>query len=102
MPSITLRAELKQNNLDREYTISVQQGMFNILVVQLFYGKWKASGGTYRKYSFDNKEEAKKFIKNKLTKRLNSYNRIKCSYQIMKTSGTPAQLSGWFDVQSSV
>jgi hypothetical protein len=98
MPSITLRAKLPESNLDREYAILVHNAMFNLITVQLFYGKWGAKGGTRRQYSFDSPEEAKKFIKKKLSKRYSSFKRIGCSYKINDTSGAKDKLAYWFDL----
>lgn len=96
MPSITLRAKHPERNLDREYVILVQPGMFNTITVQIFYGRWQKNG-TYRQYSFDNVEEAKKFIRIKLAKRYSSQNRIGCNYQAVKMKGSNEQLGLWFN-----
>ena len=96
MPSITLRASLLEKNLDRDYTITVQKGLFNLWVVNIFYGKWGASCCRLQ-YSFETQEEGKKFIKKTLQKRLNSHKRIGCNYQPVQTNGSTQDLKPWFD-----
>ena len=95
MPSITMRASLPEKNLDRDYSIVVQKGLFSLWVVNVFYGKW---GTTCRKlqYSFETQEQGQKFIKKTLRKRLTSYKRIGCSYQPVNTNGTTQDLDFWF------
>ena len=95
MPSITMRASLPEKNLDRDYSIVVQKGLFNLWVVNVFYGKW---GAACRKlqYSFETQEQGQKFIKKTLRKRLASYKRIGCSYQPVNTNGTTQDLDFWF------
>ncbi len=100
MPSITLRARLAEKNLDRNYTISIQKGLFKLWVVNIFYGKWGTAGHKLR-YGFETPQQGQKFIKKTLRKRLNSYSRIGCNYQLVSRSGDNQDLEFWFDLQSN-
>jgi len=99
MPSITLRACLAEKNLDRDYTISIQKGLFKLWVVSIFYGKW-GTAGRHLRYGFETPQQGQMFIKKSLRKRLNSYNRIGCSYQLVSSSGDPQDLEFWFDLKN--
>ena len=100
MPSITLRARLAEKNLDRDYTISIQKGLFKLWVVSIFYGK-RGTAGHQLRYGFETPQQGQKFIKKTLRKRLNSYSRIGCNYQLVSSSGDPQDLEFWFDLQKN-
>lgn len=97
MPCLTLRATLPEKNLDRDYTILVQKGLFNLWVVNILYGKWGAPRHRKRQYSFDAPKQAQSFIKKTLRKRLNAQNRIGCNYKPAQTSGSEKDLQFWFE-----
>jgi hypothetical protein len=95
MPSLTLRAILPEKNLDRDYTICIQKGLFGLWVLNIFYGKWGA-GCRKLQYSFEKQEEAQDLIKKTLRKRLTSQKRIGCNYQPVETTGSTKDLEFWF------
>lgn len=97
MPCLTLRATLPAKNLDRDYTIWVQKGLFNLWVVNILYGKWGAARHHKIQYSFEAPEQAQRFIKKTVRKRLNAQKRIGCNYKPAHTSGSEKDLKFWFE-----
>ena len=95
MPSITLRARILEKNLDRNYTISVQRGLFGLWAVTICYGKWDTAGRKLQ-YGFETPQLGQRFIQQTLRKRLNSYKRIGCTYQIVEQRGDTQDLEFWF------
>ncbi len=79
---IRLRAVNRERGFDREYTIGVGQDLFRQWYVTVLFGRYSTQG-TCRTTLFTGKDDAFRFVHQKLRRRLTSPKRIGCPYQVV-------------------
>ena len=82
-----LRACLPEKNINRVYEVFLNKGLFESWIVMTAYGRF--GSGTHQKiYSFMVLDDAKKFVRKILKKRLNAEKRVGCNYTVTKSSSS--------------
>jgi hypothetical protein len=84
---IRLRAVNYDLKRDREYNIGLGRDLFQQWYVVITFGKYN-TWGTSKTKIFDTRQEAYKFIDDKLRRRLSSLKRIGCQYQVIDFDGS--------------
>jgi len=82
---IQLRATDHSKNIDRDYELHLDKGLFNSMIVLVGWGRHNTKG-QQKAYYFDSKKDALSFMNQKIKKRLSSRSRIGCEYKIIQQS----------------
>lgn len=77
---IKLRARSIDLSIDRVYEVAIVNGLFNSVCVIIGWGRYKSKGQS-KVFSFENWQEAEKFVQKKIKKRLGSEKRIGVAYK---------------------
>jgi predicted DNA-binding WGR domain protein len=96
---LRLQAQHLERNINREYEILVYKVLFGLWGVILAFGR-QGKNGTSKNHAFSTLQEAQKFVRKTVQKRLKAPKRIGCPYSLVSVKvDNLDHLSQWITPQ---